>query len=291
MSFRDVAYRGTFGLLLATGALFLGGCTYEREGPPELHFVHFKTGAPKNDTVTVCSAHGCQHQTPFTFAENDIRQIATIMANSRADDTAEAEREAIGEAIAWIERRVGAATGTDRDRPGLDILGSGDRSQQDCVDEATNTTSYLMVMERYGMFRHHKVARPFAKGNMILGKWVHWGAMVEERATGKKYAVDSFFYANGEPPVIMAADRWYIDDTGPAATPGQATAVANAATGALQPMAREDFDRLLERVLPRDTAPRQDSSSDDLTTLVERVLAKPAAPRPAAFGYARSKNR
>lgn len=290
MNFRRIAYRSTLGLLLAAGALSLGGCTYEREGPPELHFIHFKTGTPQNDTVTVCSAYGCQHQTPFTFTENDIRQIATIMDTARYRDTAEEEREAIGEAIAWMERRVGAATGTDRDRPGLDILGSGDRTQQDCVDEATNTTSYLMVMERYAMFRHHRVARPFAKGNMILGKWVHWGAMVEERMTGKKYAVDSFFYANGEPPVIMAADRWYIDDTGPA-TPGQSTAVASATPGAPQPMDREDFDKLLERVLPGNPPPRHDPSSDDLTKLLERVLSKPAAPRPAALGYARNGNR
>ena len=36
--------------------------------------------------------------------------------------------------------------GTASDRPSMDFRGSGDRGRQDCVDEATNTTSYLLVL-------------------------------------------------------------------------------------------------------------------------------------------------
>ena len=240
----------------------VSACTYEQEGPPQLHFQFFETGAPKGNTVTVCSAYGCQHQTPFTFTDNDIQQIALIMDRERSDESPAAERRAIGEAIAWIERRVGRATGTDRDRPGLDFFGSGDKRQQDCVDEATNTTSYLLVMERHGMLTHHKVSRPIAKGNMILGKWPHWGAMIEERATGRRYAVDSFFYENGKPPVIMASSRWYIDKGEPV-TPVQAPTTY---AGAPNPQPREMDRRGLNRLL-------------------DAVLAPAPGPRPAAFGY------
>lgn len=215
MRLRFAAYRRIASVLLAAGTIGLGACTYEQAGPPELHYEFFKAHAPVDDTVTVCSAYGCTHQTSFTFTENDIRQIAIIMDRARVENTPKAEREALGQAIAWIERRVGPATGTDSDRPGLDIFGSGSKSQQDCVDEATNTTSYMLVMERYAMLRHHKVVRPMAKGNLIMGRWPHWGAMIEERASGKKYAVDSFFYANGKPPVIMEANNWYIADDNP----------------------------------------------------------------------------
>jgi len=258
-----IAYRIIRGVFLAMGTIVLAGCTYEQEGPPGLHFKHFKTSAPANDVVTVCSAYGCQHQASFTFTPNDIRQISILMEAAHRENTAKAERKALGETIAWIERRVGPVTGTDRDRPGLDLMGSGDRHQQDCVDEATNTTSYMLVMERYGMLRHHTVVRPMAKGNMILGKWPHWGAMIEERATGQKYAVDSFFYANGKPPVIMLADRWYIDD-GTAITPRSSTAYANLPAPMPQPMARGELDRLMQR-----------------------VVGENMPPRPAAFGYAK----
>jgi hypothetical protein len=262
------AYRRAGSILAVLGPLALGACNYEQQGPPELHFKFFKTGAPVDDTVTVCSAYGCTHQTPFTFTEDDIRHLAILMDEERGEDTPAAERKALGKAIAWIERRVGAATGTDGDRPGLDFFGSGVKSQQDCVDEATNTTSYMLVMERYALLRHHKVVRPMAKGNMILGRWPHWGAMMEEKTTGRKYAVDSFFHANGEPPVIMAASQWYIEDDSPTvialppADPDEkriarpAMAHAEAQEPALGPEDRGRLERLMARVLPPEPGPR-----------------------------------
>lgn len=262
-----MAVRRAFYGLLLLGVTGLGACTYEQEGPPKLHFRHFNTAEPVEDTVTVCSAYGCQRQTPFTFTDADIRHLATLMAEQRVNNTPQAERNAIGAAIAWIERRVGAATGTDRDRPGLDLLGSGDRRQQDCVDEATNTTSYLMVMERYALLRHHRVVRPMAKGNMIMGTWVHWGAMIEEKESGRKYAVDSFFRANGEPPLIMAAERWYIDEGETPAPIRSRTASANASEGGVSTVTKTERLRL--------------------NKLLDRVIGPPAGPRASAFGATR----
>ena len=110
------------------------------------------------------------------------------------------------------------------------------------------------------MLRHHKVARPYAKGNMIMGKWLHYSAMIKEHATGRKYAVDSFFYANGKPPVIMDASRWYIDEGAPSAQ--APTAFASA---------------------PSPKSPAMDRSG--MNQLVDLVLAPASAPRPAALGY------
>jgi hypothetical protein len=261
--------------------LGLGACTYEQEGPPDLHFKLFKTGAPADDTVTVCSGYGCTHQASFTFTAEDIRQLAVIMDAARAEDTPEAERKALGTAIAWIERRVGPATGTANDRPGLDFLGAGMKSQQDCVDEATNTTSYMLVMERYALLRHHKVVRPMAKGNMILGRWPHWGAMIEEHASGTKFAVDSFFHANGELPVIMAASKWYMEEDNPTviALPPpdpDENRVARASSG------KRPATVSAEAPLPEGPVDR-----GGLNRMMDRLFAGRPASRPSAFGYAR----
>lgn len=251
--------------LVLAGTMAITACTYEKSGPPELHYRlsdplapegnTVSAPAPIGNTVTVCSAHGCQHHTPFTFTDADLKRIALILERERSQDSPEAERKAIGQAIAWIERRVGRATGTDRDRAGLGILGSNDRSQQDCVDEATNTTSYLLVMERAGLLHHHKVARPYAKGNLIMGKWLHWSAMIAERATGRKFAVDSFFYANGKPPIIMAADRWYIDEGLPATPAATSTAYARAPSPTSRGMDRRGLNQLVDRALKPPSTP------------------------------------
>ncbi len=80
----------------------------------------------------------------------------------------------------------------------------------DCVDEATNTTSYLTVLAANGLLRHHTVQRPMAKDALLLGRWTHYFAVMRENETGQRWAVDSFMYANGMPPIIMEAEKWYI---------------------------------------------------------------------------------
>ena len=176
-------------LLLACLALTtLGGCTYEQEGPPELHFEKFAAKPPKLDTVTVCHAYGCKEQTPFTFTQADIAEISALMARVPRTDSPAEERRAIAYAIAWMERRVAPTVGTATDRPSMDFAGSGDPTQQDCVDEATNTTSYLLVLERHGLIKHHTVQRPFAKDS--LTHWTHWAAVIRETDNGERFAID-----------------------------------------------------------------------------------------------------
>jgi hypothetical protein len=204
-----------FGLALGLGTLLaaaLGACTHERTGPVGQHFVDFSTRPPRGNTVYVCHAYGCRLQTPFHFTERDLAALKTLMAKTRKADSAFEERRAVAYAIGWIERRTGDAIGTSADRPGMDFAASGDPTQQDCVDEATNTTSYLLILERNGLLKHHTVGTPFSKENLLRGVagWPHWTAVLKENANGQRWAVDSWIYANGENPAIVEAERWYI---------------------------------------------------------------------------------
>jgi hypothetical protein len=138
--------------------------------------------------------------------------IRELMEKTRAADTPAEERRAIAYAIGWMERRVGDAIGTKADRPGMDFTASGDPTQQDCVDEATNTTSYLLVLAHNKLMRHHTVGTPFAKENLLRGisGWPHWTAVIREKDGGRTWAVDSWIFANGENPAIVETEKWYI---------------------------------------------------------------------------------
>ncbi len=192
----------------------LAACTFEREGPPAYHYSEFRTEPPRNNTVFVCHAYGCQMQTPVTFTPSVIKEIADVMKKTKKADTPAEERRAVAYAIGWIERWVGDKIGTKDDRPGMEFNGPGDPTQQDCVDEATNTTSYLLILERNGLLKHHTVGRPFSRGNILLGvsNWVHWTAVLWENGNKQKWAVDSWIYANGENPAIVEAEKWYTKD-------------------------------------------------------------------------------
>jgi hypothetical protein len=196
----------------ASLALGLAGCTHERLGPVSQHYIDFHTEAPRNNTVYVCHAYGCRMQTAFRFTDADITQLRTLMNKTRKADTAYEERRAVAYAIGWMEKRTGDVIGTSADRPGMDFEGSGDPTQQDCVDEATNTTSYLLILERNSLLKHHTVGTPFSKENLLRGVagWPHWTAVLKENSNAQKWAVDSWIYANGENPAIVEAEKWYI---------------------------------------------------------------------------------
>jgi hypothetical protein len=198
------------------------GCSHPRLGPVGNHFTDFQTRAPVGNSVTVCHAYGCKMQTRFRFTDEDIKALSDLMAKTRKADTPVEERRAIAYAIGWMERRTGAVIGTSADRPGMDFSGSGDPTQQDCVDEATNTTSYLMVLDSNKLLRHHTVGTPFSKENPLhgIGGWPHWTAVIKDKGTNQQWAVDSWIYANGENPAVVEVEKWYIDnlDNLPAAT-------------------------------------------------------------------------
>ena len=202
---------GLWGALLA--GLVAGACTHEGFGTNERHFATFSVPEPKGTTVHVCHAYGCKMRTKFTFNDADIAELSAIMKKWRTKaDTAEDERRGVAYAIGWMETRVGNVIGTKDDRPGMDFSASGDPTQQDCVDEATNTTSYLSVLQDRALLKHHTVAAPFAKENYLRGVagWTHWTAVLVEKTNKQRWAVDSWIYANGENPAIVKAEEWYI---------------------------------------------------------------------------------
>lgn len=197
-------------------ALAGASCTHERSGPTLGHYDDFHARKPNGNTVYVCHSYGCRTQSRVRFTDADIEEIRALMKKNAKDQSAAEERRAVAYAVGWMESRVGREIGTDKDRPGMDFAASGDPTQQDCVDEATNTTSYLLVLESNGLLKHHTVGTPFAKDDYTRGVagWTHWTAVLRENTDGKRYAVDSWIYANGENPAVVETDKWYIADLG-----------------------------------------------------------------------------
>ena len=168
---------------------------------------------PDGDKVFVCSSYGCRTQTPFSFTAADIAEVKKIMSDKRTATPA-GEREATKDALAWMGHRADTAVGTAGDRPGDDMAGNGDPGQMDCVDVATNLSSYMLVMERHKMFRHHSVGSMYVKEDIRRG-WTGGPTTPASwsRTSGQKFAVDGWLLASGKPPEIVEVEKWYIDDS------------------------------------------------------------------------------
>ena len=195
-------------------AAMVGACAYPSYPSIDAHYQRYKAQLPDGDKVYVCSAYGCRTQTPFRFAAADIDKLKAMMAPAKTKTAAD-ERRATAEALGWMEGHVGDAIGTSADRPADDLAGNGDPTQMDCVDVATNLTSYLLVLERHNLLRHHTVAPLYIKEDLRRGfsGWPHYAAIMNESKTGQRFAVDGWLMASGKPPEIVETQKWYIDDS------------------------------------------------------------------------------
>jgi hypothetical protein len=157
---------------------------------------------PAPELLTACYDNGCRS---LGFVSLTPRQWSELRAAffPLALDAA-GERERLRAAVALMERFVGAATGTWQDKGRTFNSGAG---QMDCIDESINTTLYLTLFQKYGLMRHHRVADRATRGWFILG-WPHTTAVVTETGSDARWAVDSWFLDNGEPPFILPLDVW-----------------------------------------------------------------------------------
>ena len=198
----------------------LSGCVTGGGSDWRLHYVNFGATPPQGNRVTVCHAYTCKEQTPYTFSRQDIAELSAIMTKVKRADTPFEERRAIAYAIASMEVRVGKKLGI-KDVAGMQFSASGDSTQQDCVDEATNTTSYLLVLQANGLIKHHSVEGTMSKENLAKGLvklnpvqyWPHWTAVLKETKSGQKYAVNSWLFDQGENPAVVKVEDWYIKDS------------------------------------------------------------------------------
>jgi hypothetical protein len=152
----------------------------------------------------VCHGYNCQFFDVGGLTGDQWRAILDLFATQPASATE--ERSRVGEAVALVERAVGEQIGTKADRPRapLNII---DPTQLDCVDESINTSTTLHMLENAGLLRWHVVGEPAVRGGLLLFD-IHFTAVMIEKGAGTPYAVDSWFYANGVPPVIVPLAAW-----------------------------------------------------------------------------------
>ena len=190
------------------------GCSYEGLGSADQIYSMYGARLPEKNRIFVCSAYGCRTQTEFRFTPEDIAKLRSLMAESKRGASPADERLRIARTLAWMERRVGDVVGTSADRPGDDFQGAGDPTQMDCVDVATNLTSYLRVLDTNGLIKHHAIGSLYVKEDIRKGLagWTHYAPTIVESATKQKYAVDGWLLPSGQEPEIVEVERWYIDD-------------------------------------------------------------------------------
>ncbi len=160
--------------------------------------------SPRPDRFSVCHEHTCHAITDVSLSAEDWANVKRVFVAPAAN--AAAEREQIARAIAALELLVGARTGTANDL-GENLPGLGLSGQMDCVDESTNTSAYLLMLQQDGLLHWHQVGARISRGILQLTT-LHFTASVKESTSGDGFAVDSWFEPNGSRPDIVPLAEW-----------------------------------------------------------------------------------
>jgi len=152
----------------------------------------------------MCHSGGCADISRVSLSAEEWQQVAEEFDPMPED--AEDERSRIANAIGLLEKIIGAKTGTDRDFAGT-FGGFSMPGQLDCNDEATNSTTYMKLMLQAGLIHFHELQDVRIRSFFING-WPHTTAAIRDKQSQQIYAVDSWFYDNGVPAVIIPLEGW-----------------------------------------------------------------------------------
>jgi hypothetical protein len=159
---------------------------------------------PNPRDFIVCHGYGCAYRSAIALDPAEW-QRARADFDPPARDAA-AERRQVARAIATLERAVGQRTGTAAHQR-RQTLNAGDGTQLDCVDEAVNTWTYLTMLERDGLLRHHAVGEILHR-NAGLGFDPHNTATLIAKDSGERFAVDPNLIDAPLPPPIVPLAGW-----------------------------------------------------------------------------------
>lgn len=188
-------------LVLLIALLCLSGCSNNSQ-----FLVHqYGHPSPSPQEYYVCHGYGCIQRSTIHLSEHDWQTIKAIFAHTAV--SANQERKQIAQAIQKFESIAGKLIGTDADKPESPVLFFNPQ-QQDCIDETINTATYLNLLDQHQLLKFHKPGDAARRGFFIDGDWPHNTAVIIETESKQAYAVDSWFRANAEPPVIIPLELW-----------------------------------------------------------------------------------
>ncbi len=161
---------------------------------------------PEQGQFQHCRNYGCKTIETLRLNDEQWAQINAIF--SPPPQNARQEREKIRQAMGLFERITGEITGSKADKGGtFKTIGT---NQLDCIDESTNTTTYLILLKQNNLITFHDISSPATRLPLFGGgNWAHQTAVIVNLETQKPFAVDSWFRDNGAPADIVPLKQWH----------------------------------------------------------------------------------
>ena len=177
--------------------------------PQEALYTTVSIFPPSAQRMTVCYGFVCRRREMLDFSAGDRNALTQILGAGHA--SAAAERAAVQKAVIWFDRRMGPVIGTNKRVAKADIRALDASHNYDCWDTTRNTTSLLLVLQEWGLFKYHVVGDPHYRGYTVF-QLPHNTAVLVERATKVEWVVDMWPRGYLQPRYVMTVEKWVTED-------------------------------------------------------------------------------
>jgi hypothetical protein len=165
---------------------------------------------PSATSMTVCYGFVCRRRASLDFTDGDRKTLTQILAAGKASPVT--ERAAVQKAVIWFDRRIGPVIGTTTRVAHADIRNQADSHNFDCWDTTRNTASLLLVLQEWGLLKHHAVGNPRYRGNVFAMQLPHNTAVLRENASHTEWVVDMWTTGYAQPPDVKLVERWLREE-------------------------------------------------------------------------------
>jgi hypothetical protein len=172
----------------------------------------YATPNPAYSDFYECHGFGCTIVSHIELTTEEWQRVRAEFTPPAPD--AGGERRQIADALALVERLVGARSGTSahqwtRHNGHIDGNSRLDPTQLDCIDESVNTWTYLTLFAGDGLLRYHAVGKlAYAGGLPDFRGAPRNAAVIRARDDGKYFAIDPTLVDAGQRPPIFPLAVW-----------------------------------------------------------------------------------
>jgi hypothetical protein len=165
----------------------------------------YRIHADGSVTQRICFNWSCASRERLTFTSADMLEVARQMALCPASGFhTRVQQLRIG--IWQMEKLAQKYQPLLANDAAINDADGERRGRMDCVDNATNTTSYLQVLHELGLLPGWKIAAHQIRDRFSLQ--VHWTAVVVDSRGAGTWSVDAWFRPNGHLPYVMPVAAW-----------------------------------------------------------------------------------
>ena len=197
-----VCHTGLAGAASSTSVFYdAPGPSVSRPLSPE-----YKIGADGSVTLRICFNWSCARRQTIIFTPGDmalLKQSMALCSGTSLHDRLQHVRIGIWQ-MQLLAQKYQPLLANDL---AINDLEAGVEGRLDCVDSASNTTTYLQILRDLRELAGWRVASPTVRNRYDLTA-VHWTAVIIDTGSAVPWTVDSWYRPHGHLPMVMPLPSW-----------------------------------------------------------------------------------